>query len=488
MITLRLDKNGGINKGDIKAFEHDNLSEVYIIQLYKNGAIYDLTNKSIELTMVERKRKIGDMVSLPIYEATEGKVKLEVVSDITKQDGIYDFKLTVKDTTGLIETFPSFQVKIENDITDHITGEIVQDKNFTILTEGLKALADYNIYKTNALKVPEIEQDIIEINSQLDNIDYKNDSGLFIDIRNKIKSASIYLPINSIITEEQYISILDKCIDSNCNTITLCPIFWMQSKTSNVFTGYKTGLTKDIIVNYCIIAKNKGLKVALKPHVGGDGISSHGDIQPTDLTTWLNNYSIIYKDLLNSCKDYIDIVCVTNELNGQTNSNLNQWVQLINDIRNINGNFFIGTACHIEELSTNIFLSYLDFLGCNMYVPVEGDLSTNIEQQRKSLFILNNINVLLKKGDELCKPIIITEVGILPFEISLSNPEKWGFDEEPLIKEEVQVRYYNLALKEYLYGNNIVGTFIWNACDGFTFIDRKAQETVRMLYGGVANV
>lgn len=169
MITLRLDKNGGINKGDVQAFEHDNLSEVYIIQLYKNGAIYDLTNKSIELTMVERKRKIGDMVTLPIYNATEGKIKLEVVSDITKQDGIYDFKLTVKDTTGLIETFPSFQVKIENDITDHITGEIVQDKNFTILTEGLKALADYNIYKTNALKVPEIEQDIVEINEQLDN-------------------------------------------------------------------------------------------------------------------------------------------------------------------------------------------------------------------------------------------------------------------------------------------------------------------------------
>lgn len=170
MITLRLDKNGGINKGDIKAFEHDNLSEVYVIQLYKNGAIYDLTNKTVELTIVEKKRKLGDMISLPIYEATEGKVKLEVVSTITKQDGIFDFKLTVKDTTGLIETFPNFQVKIENDITDHITGEIVQDKNFTILTEGLKALADYNIYKTNALKVPEIEQDIVEINEQLDKI------------------------------------------------------------------------------------------------------------------------------------------------------------------------------------------------------------------------------------------------------------------------------------------------------------------------------
>ena len=168
MITLRLDKNGGINKGDIKAFEHDNLSEVYVIQLYKNGAIYDLTNKTVELTIVEKKRKLGDMISLPIYEATEGKVKLEVVSDITKQDGIYDFKLTVKDTTGLIETFPNFQVKIENDITDSITWEIIQDPNFTILTEGLKALADYNIYKTNALKVPEIEKNIVDLTSQLD--------------------------------------------------------------------------------------------------------------------------------------------------------------------------------------------------------------------------------------------------------------------------------------------------------------------------------
>lgn len=168
MITLRLDKNGGINKGDIKAFEHDNLSETYIIQLYKNGEVYDLTNKTIELTMVEKKRKIGDILNLPIYNATEGKVKLEVVSDITKQDGTYDFKITIKGLNGLIETFPNFQVKIKNDITDSITGEIIQDPKFTILVDGLKALADYNIYKENALKVPDIENGIVELGEQLD--------------------------------------------------------------------------------------------------------------------------------------------------------------------------------------------------------------------------------------------------------------------------------------------------------------------------------
>ena len=173
MIILRLDKNGGINKGDIKAFEHDNKSETYTIQLYKNNEVYDLTNKTVELTIVEKKRKYGDMVTLPVESATEGKVKLEIVTALTKQDGTYDFKLTVKDTAGLIETFPNFQVKIDTDITKNIAGEIVADKNFTILTEGLKALSEYEVYKTNAKKVPDIEKNVADLGSQLDNIETK---------------------------------------------------------------------------------------------------------------------------------------------------------------------------------------------------------------------------------------------------------------------------------------------------------------------------
>ena len=375
----------------------------------------------------------------------------------------------------------NIQAKLANDIE---TINVKLNNDIKTINEKLN-----NDIETINSQQGKLTDDIETINSQLEHIVHKYNNGLLIDISEKIKSASIYLPVSDVSNEKQFINILNKCIDSNCNTITICPIFWLESKTSNIFTGYKSGIDLATILNYCIIAKNKGLKVAMKPHVGGEGITSHGDIQPTNLTTWINNYSIIYKELLNTCKEYIDIVCVTNELNGQTNTNLSQWLQLILDIRNIKSSFLIGTACHFGELSTNVFLSNLDFLGCNMYLPVEGDLSTNIEKQRKSLFNLtNNLNTLLKKGDELNKPIIITEVGILPFEKSLSNPEKWGFSETPSIVEDVQVRYYNLALKEYLYGNNILGTFIWNACDGYTFIDRKAQQTVKEIYGGVTNV
>ena len=417
------------------------------------------------------------------------------------------FKQNVNDLSAIKELYRKLkeveekilQIKyIDSNLAYKLKKEYEKLKKI-ILDENIQAklandIETLNVKLNNDIKTINSQQvkltdDIETINSHLDHIVHKNSNGLLIDISEKIKGASIYLPIDTASSEEKYISLLDKCIDSNCNTITICPIFWLESKTSNIFTGYKSGIDLATILKYCIIAKNKGLKVAMKPHVGGEGISSHGDIQPTNLTTWISNYSNIYKELLNTCKEYIDIVCVTNELNGQTNTNLNQWLQLILDIRNIKSSFLIGAACHFGELSTNVFLSNLDFLGCNMYLPVEGDLSTNIEKQRKSLFNLtNNLNTLLKKGDEINKPIIITEVGILPFEKSLSNPEKWGFTETPAINEEVQVRYYNLALKEYLYGNNILGTFIWNACDGYTFIDRKAQQTVKEIYGGVTNV
>ena len=175
MITLRLDKNGGINKGDVVFYESDNISEKYVIQLYKNNKIYDLTGKTIELTIVEKKRKYGNIFNLPIENATEGKFRLLVTSDISKECGLYDFKVTVKDDIGLVETFPSFQVEVLHDLTRSIASEIVNSDDFEILTEGLKALSDYNIYKTNAMKVPSIEENIKVINSSFETIKTKVD-------------------------------------------------------------------------------------------------------------------------------------------------------------------------------------------------------------------------------------------------------------------------------------------------------------------------
>lgn len=138
MITLKLDKKGGINKGDINMIESDNKSDVYIIQLYKEGAIYNLTGKTIELNILEKRRKYGDTFTLPVYEATQGKIKLEVVEGMTKTDGLFYFQITVKDGKGLVDNFPIFPVEIKNSIKDEIIGTVVASPYMKILLDAVE--------------------------------------------------------------------------------------------------------------------------------------------------------------------------------------------------------------------------------------------------------------------------------------------------------------------------------------------------------------
>lgn len=123
--------------GDINMIESDNKSDVYIIQLYKEGTVYNLTGKTIELNILEKRRKYGDTFTLPVYEATQGKIKLEVVEGMTKTDGLFYFQITVKDGKGLVDNFPIFPVEIKNSIKDDIIGAVVAGPYMQILLDAV---------------------------------------------------------------------------------------------------------------------------------------------------------------------------------------------------------------------------------------------------------------------------------------------------------------------------------------------------------------
>ena len=117
-----------------------------------------------------------------------------------------------------------------------------------------------------------------------------------------------------------------------------------------------------------------------------------------------------------------------------------------------------------------------------------GNLSTNIELQRASLQTkTDELNRVINCAVKYGKEILITECGILPFEESLQAPSAWGFSSTPSENEEAQVRYYQLAIKELINANKIKGVMVWNACDGFTFVNRKAQATLKEIFGGEIN-
>lgn len=301
----------------------------------------------------------------------------------------------------------------------------------------------------------------------------------------KLKGANIYIPYNEI--NGTFIELLQQMKNANCDTLCLCPVLWMSSNTSDV-VGYKQGTDKYDVLAKVKIAKEQGFKVVLKPHVGGDGFTGYSSIRPTNIETWLETYEHFLIELATLCKGYIDVFCVGNELNYQTKHHFSTWKAIILKLRNINPSMLISHANHSDEIETNVFLSELDLIGVNVYPPVLGDLSTNIELQRSSLLTQSNeLNRVIECSVKHGKDILITECGILPFEDSLHSPSAWGFTTTPPENEDAQVRYYQLAIKELIQANKVKGVMVWNACDGFTFVNRKAQATLKEIFGGDNN-
>lgn len=476
------------NKNSIKTIEGNNLSEVYKIYILKNKRRVDLTNKiAIMAYLNERGNKRSNILALNVTNPKEGEIELPITNVISQQNGLYACQIAIYGENNSLEQTAPFNLVVENNIFSEVSSDAVNSNDFQILSEAIKTTNEYGEKLKQGTEKIELQyaNKLNKLNSQISAV--ANGNG-FIEINNKLKGASVYLPYREDLNGS-FEDNVEKAIDSNCNTVEICPMFWMSSSTSNSIDGLKSGLTKEYILEKCKYVKENGMKVLLKPHVTGNGFTGWGNINPDDVVSWINSYSQLLLEVVSLCKDYIDLISITNECKGQTNQQKDLWVNLINSIKAINPNILTLSATTFHELKTCVFLEELDLLGVNMYVPVIGDLSTAFNLQKASLFSESEyISEMLRYSKKLNKKIIVTEVGILPFARALQNPEAWGFDDNPPISLETQVRYYNLTIKEYIHSDSILGVMVWNICDGYSFIDRPAQQTLKIIFGGGENV
>ena len=346
------------------------------------------------------------------------------------------------------------------------------------------------LYFNNGTMVPiPNNKDIIElkksvskidgINSQLnDNTKHLSNSKMLGYSIEKYKGSAISVPelASSTLRNTEFI---DRMVESNCNIVSICPVFWVSNETSQI-TGYKGNITSSDVLMLCQYAKSNGLKVLLKPHVTCSNYSSYASIAPTDLETFMTSYSSYIIDLVTVCKDYIDIVSITCEMDNQTNKNVSSWKRIINDIRSINPNLLITNASRIDDLQTNVFLNDLDIIGCNLYAPIIGDLSTSINLQMSSVFTESNyLNRILQKAKEIDKKIILTEVGILPSVANFSNPSSWTQLDN--VNYDACIRYYSFTVAQYL--NSCFSGVIINGNEYLT--NSKALSAISNIFSEV---
>lgn len=337
-------------------------------------------------------------------------------------------------------------------------------------------------------KINKSEKDIVKVNEQLDK--KTTEINKFKDSLNTgdltFKGCNFYLPYNS--SEFGNMNyLIDKVKEVGCTHLTICIRLKMETKTSNTLTRETTDSELDACINY---AMSKGLKIALKPHISGAGSGGWSNIQPTNISLWIASLRDNMSYYCAKYGDKIDIIFLSNECTTQTMTNKSDWVTYHNKIKSILPNVITTISTTMRELSTNIVYNIVDVCGVNLYIGIGGDLTTSQKQRNKNVFSnaidkVNYIKIINDISTNLNKKFFITEFGCLNTVYSLTEPAMFDYGEHYVEDLRVQPIYYDTVLPQLMNNSNIIGINIWCANDGWTFIDKPSETTLKKYFGGV---
>lgn len=488
MITkvIKLDINKNLYE-KIKAKQGDTKSRFLLFQLLDGSMPFNLENRSVRAYMLkpDSTEVFNDLI---INNRNTGHCTLELTNQVLAVAGIVKIELMIIENDKKI-TSSIFELQVDKSINSE--NSIVSTNEFNALLNGLASLSEYDNYKEKAKKVPELEENIQELGSQLDNIENEKADNEKVEniikqdyskIFKKIKATNFYVPYN--VSEfGDYKSIINNIKRVGNTHISFCIRLSMREKTSNDI--YKD-VSDDLVLEYVNYAISKGLKIIVKFHVGGAAGGGSANIQPTNTSLWIKSLRDIVLSYCDLLGDKIDIVCLSNECTYQTNQCYDDWKNYNDRVKAKNPKYITTTACTDVEMATTVLYDIVDILGVNLYIGIGGDLNTPQYQRDKNMFVNysdkeNKIRELIYHSNKHNKPFYITEVGCTPCVLALKYPAKWDYDEF-VRNVEAQKVYYETFLKCFMNMEIIKGVFLWCANDGFTYFDNPAEDVVEKYF------
>lgn len=175
MITkvIKLDINKNLYE-KIKAKQGDTKSRFLLFQLLDGSMPFNLENRSVRAYMLkpDSTEVFNDLI---INNRNTGHCTLELTNQVLAVAGIVKIELMIIENDKKI-TSSIFELQVDKSINSE--NSIVSTNEFNALLNGLASLSEYDNYKEKAKKVPELEENIQELGSQLEhkanNIDVKN--------------------------------------------------------------------------------------------------------------------------------------------------------------------------------------------------------------------------------------------------------------------------------------------------------------------------
>lgn len=164
MITkvIKLDINKNLYE-KIKAKQGDTKSRFLLFQLLDGSMPFNLENRSVRAYMLkpDSTEVFNDLI---INNRNTGHCTLELTNQVLAVAGIVKIELMIIENDKKI-TSSIFELQVDKSINSE--NSIVSTNEFNALLNGLASLSEYDNYKEKAKKVPELEENIQELGSQL---------------------------------------------------------------------------------------------------------------------------------------------------------------------------------------------------------------------------------------------------------------------------------------------------------------------------------
>ena len=245
-------------------------------------------------------------------------------------------------------------------------------------------------------------------------------------------------------------AVLDRLAQDGVNSLAIVIPLYQSSRTANdIHINPIQTPSDEELASIVIDARDRGFSVLLRPVLdeGTLGPLPHwrGDIQPSSPTLWWVAYDSVFLHYATLAASlYVDSLGIGTELSSME-SDASAWSALVAHVRTV----YSGSLTYSSNWSSPLAPSFiasvvpaLAFISVDAYYPLT-NLASPTSDQLLAAWRSRVLPDLAQRTQAAHKPVVITELGIIPFDNVFNTP--WAWQSSAAYDPLVQSRYYTSA-------------------------------------------
>ncbi|MGK7947757.1 MAG: expansin EXLX1 family cellulose-binding protein [Xenococcaceae cyanobacterium] len=255
---------------------------------------------------------------------------------------------------------------------------------------------------------------------------------------------------------------LQQIAETGSDTATIVTTNYVtNTQSSKIFAQEQKTESLTNVEKAIVDAKNQELSVWLKPHIDPQDGQWRGFLNPTDRTTFFNNYKAFMLDYAKLAQAQgVEVLVIGTEIDQLIDTaDKDYWLDLIAEVRQVYDGK-LTYAVNWDKADRVSFAEALDFVGIDAYYPLTENKNATVEELVKAWTdtpetdavtgITNGRSIvdwLRQVSTDYGKPLVFTEIGFRSLDGNAAKP--YEFNGGGQVDFEEQARLYEAFFKVF---------------------------------------